>query len=119
SCVFPKPSTEVYPLHIEQRNKFPGSNSNELLYSSQRSQGLLRRVIQVVCLSGGNNLQDTTNSTMLKAVIAEDYSLERMEWPAQAPDLNPIKHIWDCLGRHVGVLIPKSLHELKQELLHI
>ncbi|GFY00894.1 transposable element Tc1 transposase [Trichonephila clavipes] len=49
----------------------------------------------------------------------EDHGLERMEWAARSQDLNPIKYLWDYLGREVAALTPpkRSLHELKQGLL--
>ncbi|GFV16162.1 transposable element Tcb1 transposase [Trichonephila clavipes] len=31
----------------------------------------------------------------------ESEDIERMDWPARSPDLNPIKHVWDFLGRRL------------------
>ena len=32
--------------------------------------------------------------------------IQRFEWPANSPDLNPIERIWDELGRRVYLLNP-------------
>ncbi|GFT03855.1 transposable element Tcb2 transposase [Trichonephila clavipes] len=39
-------------------------------------------------------------------------------WPANSPDLNPIKHVWDILGRQITALShpPSSITELKRAL---
>ncbi|GFU64207.1 transposable element Tcb2 transposase [Trichonephila clavipes] len=38
-----------------------------------------------------------------RAILVEDFLFEegivRMEWPACSPDMNPIEHVWDALGR--------------------
>ncbi|GFX73221.1 DDE_3 domain-containing protein [Trichonephila clavipes] len=30
----------------------------------------------------------------------------RMDWPAYSPDLNPIEHVWDMLGRRIAARQP-------------
>ena len=35
-------------------------------------------------------------------------------WPSRSPDLNPIEHIWDVIGREVRRKSPKNGRQLKQ-----
>ncbi|GFT13086.1 transposable element Tcb2 transposase [Trichonephila clavipes] len=50
------------------------------------------------------------NARTHRAVIFKEYleglGLERMEWSARSPDLNPIENLWDYLGRQVAALSP-------------
>ncbi|KFM66177.1 Transposable element Tcb1 transposase, partial [Stegodyphus mimosarum] len=47
---------------------------------------------------------------------SEDIS--RMDWPAFSPDLNPVEHVWDMLGRRVADRkpLPTCLPELRRAL---
>ncbi|GFU19496.1 transposable element Tcb2 transposase [Trichonephila clavipes] len=58
-----------------------------------------------------------------RANLVEDFLFEegivRMEWPAYSPDMNPIEHVWDALGRRVSGRqpSPQTLQELERALL--
>ncbi|GFX36467.1 DDE_3 domain-containing protein [Trichonephila clavipes] len=45
--------------------------------------------------------------------------ITRMDWPAYSPDLNPIEHVWDVLGRRIAARQPPPtcLSELRRALL--
>ncbi|GFS79804.1 transposable element Tcb2 transposase [Trichonephila clavipes] len=34
----------------------------------------------------------------------ETENIQRMPWPANSPDINPIEHVWDVLGRQIAAL---------------
>ncbi|GFW53735.1 transposable element Tcb2 transposase [Trichonephila clavipes] len=58
-----------------------------------------------------------------RANLVEDFLFEegivRMEWLVCSPDMNPIKHVWDALGRQVADRKPppQTLQELERALL--
>ncbi|GBL83499.1 hypothetical protein AVEN_196350-1 [Araneus ventricosus] len=43
-----------------------------------------------------------------------------MDWPAKSPDLNPIEHVWDALGRVIATRNPplRTIQEMKTALLN-
>ncbi|GFY22251.1 transposable element Tcb2 transposase [Trichonephila clavipes] len=63
------------------------------------------------------------NSRPHRANLVEDSLFEegivRMEWPACSPDMNPIEHFWDALGRRVAGRQPppQTFQELEKALL--
>ncbi|GBL84182.1 hypothetical protein AVEN_118586-1 [Araneus ventricosus] len=61
-------------------------------------------------------LQFASSDSSAESEVAK---AESMAWPARSPDLNPIQHVWDMLGRCiVGRSVPPgTLHELQQALL--
>ncbi|GFX97139.1 transposable element Tcb2 transposase [Trichonephila clavipes] len=42
-----------------------------------------------------------------------------MDWPAYSPDLNPIEHVWDALGRRIAARLHhlEKTQQLKQKLI--
>ena len=70
----------------------------------------------------GQCIYQHDNAPAHRARLTNDFlqqnNVRCMDWPALSPDMAPIEHIWDELGRRVYARTPKprNLHELRQAL---
>ena len=72
---------------------------------------------------GDNYRYQDDNTTPHRARVVLDFlqqgDVTKMEQPPRSPDCNPIKHLWDELGRAISSMdnLPQNLDELRQALL--
>ncbi|GFW90460.1 transposable element Tcb2 transposase [Trichonephila clavipes] len=57
--------------------------------------------------------------TLAVEELLESEDITRMDWPAYSPDLNPIEHVCDALGRRITARLhhPENTQQLKQMLI--
>jgi transposase len=62
-------------------------------------------VVPVAPLIGNNFiLMDDNARPHIARVVNEfldEVGINRIEWPPRSPDLNPIEHVWDMIGKKV------------------
>ncbi|UYV73054.1 hypothetical protein LAZ67_10001682 [Cordylochernes scorpioides] len=108
-------SSRRTPLHI-----FSGGTLTAQRYRDEILEPYLRPYRDQI---GHNLIFMDDNARPHRARPVNEYlqseDIRRMDWPARSPDLNPIEHVWDALGRRIGARhpSPRTLVELRTALL--
>ncbi|GBL86293.1 Transposable element Tcb2 transposase [Araneus ventricosus] len=104
------------PLHVFERCTVTGVRyRDEILEPYVR---LFRCAVGPEFILMADNARPHT--ALLVDEFLESRHIRRVDWPAGSPDLNPIEHIWDALGRAIATCNPPSrtIKKMKTALLN-
>ncbi|GBM63793.1 Transposable element Tcb2 transposase [Araneus ventricosus] len=94
------------PLHVFERGTVTGVRyRDEILEPYAR---LFRGAVGPEFILMDDNARP--HRALLVDEFLESEDIRRMDWPARSPDLNPIEHVWDALGREIGPRNPSENH---------
>ncbi|UYV60868.1 hypothetical protein LAZ67_1002642 [Cordylochernes scorpioides] len=131
--IWREPGTRYHPSNIREIDSFRGGSllthtpphfSGGTLTAQRYRDEILEPYLRPYRDQIGHNLifMDD-NARPHRARLVNEYlqseNIRRMDWPARSPDLNPIEHVWDALGRRIGARhpSPRTLVELRTALL--
>ncbi|GFU64195.1 transposable element Tcb2 transposase [Trichonephila clavipes] len=94
-------------LFTDERRFSLSSDSHHILIWREREAAIIPRTsLKGTGAMGVQVLFMDDNAPCHRTVAAEQLleseDIERMDWPARSPDLNPIDHVWDFLGRRLA-----------------
>ncbi|GBM73843.1 hypothetical protein AVEN_100547-1 [Araneus ventricosus] len=104
------------PLHVFERGTVTGVRyRDEILEPCVR---LFRGAVGPEFILMDDN--EKPHRALLVDEFLESEDIRRMDWPARSPDLNPIEHVWDALGRAFATRnpLPRTIQEMKTALLN-
>ncbi|GFY11255.1 transposable element Tcb2 transposase [Trichonephila clavipes] len=110
-------------ISIDGRTDLYNIRDGPLTARRYRDEILRPIVIPYAAAIGDDFILMDDNCRPHRANLVEDFLFKerivRMEWPECSPDMNPIEHVWDALGRRVAGRQPppQTLQELERALL--